>query len=60
MIMESLVLKIPPFRSGLDAAIAPQSLAIPTSPVNSILVPIVDPKLVVFKYHHHAAGSVRG
>lgn len=54
------MLKIPPFRSGLDAAIAPQSLAIPTSPVNSILVPIVDPKLVVFKYHHHAAGSVRG
>lgn len=48
MIMEAFVLDVSTFDRSLNAAIAANPFAIPTSPVDRILVSIVDPIFVVF------------
>lgn len=57
--MESLILDVTPFQGRLYAAIASESLPVSTRPIDSVLVPIVDPKLVVFENEDHAPGSMR-
>lgn len=58
MIMEPFVLDVPPFHRGLDAAVASEPLAIPAGPVDGVLVPVVDPVLIVPEYQNHAPGTV--
>lgn len=47
MVMESLMLNVTTFNSGLDATVAPETFAIPARPVDGVLVSVVDPILVI-------------
>lgn len=58
MIVKSLMFDIPSLDGRLHAAVAPKPLAVPTGPVNGILVSIIDPIFVVVVNQHHAASSV--
>lgn len=50
MIMEALVLHISTFDGSLNTTVTTEAFAIPACPVNSVLITIVDPILVVFVY----------
>lgn len=52
------MLEVPSFNGGLHTAVASKPFPIPTSPVDSVLIPVVDPILVVVVYQHHAASPV--
>lgn len=52
------MLEVPSFNGGLHTAVASKPFPIPTSPVDSVLIAVVDPILVVVVYQDHAASSV--
>jgi hypothetical protein len=56
--MEPFVFDVATFNRGLHTAAAAQPLPVPAGPVDGVLVPVVDPVLVVFEYEYHAPGTV--
>lgn len=58
MIMKTLMLDIASFNCSLHTAVTTKPLAIPARPVDCILVPVVDPVLIILVDQHHTARSV--
>lgn len=58
MVMISLMFNIPSFVSCLYTTRASQPFTIPACPIDRVLIAVVNPVLIFFKYHHHATHTV--